>query len=851
MAVRAAIADGNFLTAGTWGLVDATSYLNSETGTETLTTAFSGTVSQTFTPGAITIDGIGIKVSNRTGTTGTLSVHLELATVEVTGTLVTINMADLPAIVTADVNGGWSFFEFAAPVLLLAATSYSVAAQTSTASMCNVYRDGTADNMSRFLRTTTTGAPAAADDLIIVGEYTGAGASNTRSVTMDALASAITDYGAASNSQVTPSLAIGQGGSLVFGTAAATNYYLRQSGIVIVYINGTFNMGTVATPCPRGSTHELNFDAGAADGDFGLVVRNGGTFTMQGLSRTSGKDVFTCKLNTDEAVNSTSLGVDTDTGWLDNDQVAVASTSRTATESEIGALNGNAGASSLTVDGFGGAGGGLAFAHSGTTPTQAEVVNLTRSVKLSGGSSTRNAWILLRVASTVDIDWAEFSFLGTGSANKQGIDVFTTASGSFNLQFSAFHDMAAYACQTNGTTWAGTFSNNVGYSGSGVSLIGTTGTWAASGNVWVRGNVGAGGFFAVQALNGTFTNNTSAGNTGTGSGINFSGTPASPGTFTGNVSHSHAGPCFTIGGIFGVTQILPTYSAGAPIVLGLTGWRGTGPGLTFSGSAVNVTFASLTLFGNTTDNIFVNGGATVAVLSLSKVLFTSPVLSGDTTFATTNGLRINGASFCQVRIEDGDFGTVTGIKTAHTNDLNVSVAAFVDLTLLNTKLASATELTGQATLMRGSRIGAQKHDQTAALHKSFVREGTIAIETGTVHTGSQAFSMTPNSSATSTTKMESPSFFAAVANAATVTPTVYIQKSAAYDGNQPRLLVKKNVAAGISADTVLATYSAGTGSWNAISGATAAVSDDAVLEFVVDCDFGTGGVIYVDSFSVA
>jgi hypothetical protein len=55
MAVRCAIGTGNFTTAGTWGTVDSTSYLNAENATESLlTTAYSGTRSAAFTPGAIT-----------------------------------------------------------------------------------------------------------------------------------------------------------------------------------------------------------------------------------------------------------------------------------------------------------------------------------------------------------------------------------------------------------------------------------------------------------------------------------------------------------------------------------------------------------------------------------------------------------------------------------------------------------------------------------------------------------------------------------------------------------------------------------------------------------------------------
>src|SRR4051812_29285531 len=84
MAVRAACASTAFLTATTWATVDtsvtsgnAATYLASQTSsgnvnvTESANRNFAG-----FTPGAITIDGIGLRIANRTGTTGTFTVRL-------------------------------------------------------------------------------------------------------------------------------------------------------------------------------------------------------------------------------------------------------------------------------------------------------------------------------------------------------------------------------------------------------------------------------------------------------------------------------------------------------------------------------------------------------------------------------------------------------------------------------------------------------------------------------------------------------------------------------------------------------------------------------------------------------
>ena len=104
--------------------------------------------------------------------------------------------------------------------------------------------------------------------------------------------------------------------------------------------------------------------------------------------------------------------------------------------------------------------------------------------------------------------------------------------------------------------------------------------------------------------------------------------------------------------------------------------------------------------------------------------------------------------------------------------------------------------------------------------------------------------------------MESNSIHVAVANGATLTPTVKVRESVAgdgtdYNGNRIRLIVKANPAAGIASDTVLATATASSeGAFESLSGTTAAVTDDAVLEFVVDCD-GTTGWVNVDTFSIS
>jgi len=844
MAKRAALG-GNWSAAGSWALINQSSttgvgYLESESGTTTVTTAYSGCLSAVFawSSGAPTIDGIGIRLANRTGTTGTLSIHLEVATVEVAGTLVTINTADLPAAVTADLNGGWIFFKFAAPVALANATNYSVAIKTSSATQVVVH--STAGNMSRYLRTTTTGAPAAGDDLIVAGEYTGAGTSNTVTITMDETAT--TDYGAAATSLVTPALAVCDKGRLRFGVAASTNYNLKVSGNIIVYAGGEFSIGTVGAEIPRTSSATVIMDC-VSNVDFGIVCRNLGTFNAQGLSRTSGKNFVTCKLNVNSAANDTTLDVDADTGWLDNDEIAVASTSRTAAECEAGALNGNASATTLTVDGFAGTGGGVQYAHSGTSPTQGEVILLTRNVVIRGVSTTVQTYIDIKATATVDMDWVQFKWMGSATPNKRGIDLATTTgTATFSFcSFTNFEVASSIAIHMNGASGTGlSVSDCVSYRiDSETVRIATASTGAATlaRVVAVRSLNAGGNAFYFADVGGSYTYLTAAGCASIGFVITEA---ATIGTISNLTAHSCGSSGFIVANITG--------TIGSPVC-----WRGNGVGIglqTSGGAVGELTISSPVLFGNTTNNVNISAPQ-------GRIVLIDPVLSGDSTFATTNGITV-GANACigELVIINGDFGTASGIKTAHTNDINVSACAgaFVRMFLANTKLGSTTEVLTPSAMSASSFICSQKHDQTTATHKTIKRGGVLDLEGTITHTGSQSLRMLPTSASI---KLESTGaeggFKVAVASGETVTPSVYVREAAAYNGNRCRLMVRRNDAIGITADTVLATrVGASDDAWELMSGTTISATDDGTMEFYVDCD-GTAatGYVYVDSMAVA
>jgi hypothetical protein len=521
---------------------------------------------------------------------------------------------------------------------------------------------------------------------------------------------------------------------------------------------------------------------------------------------------------------------------LDNDSIGIASTSRTPGDTERGALNGAAGASTLTVDGFAGAGGGLAAAHSGTSPYQAEIILLTRNVSIFGVSTTVQTYIDIKTTATVDADWAEFYFMGSATTSKRGIDAVTTT-GSLSFSYCSFRDFVVLSSIAINLGGAGSGNNftvqhcvfyNVQQA---ISQSAASGTNITIDNIYVLLGTGSG---AVNVCNlndigGTLTNIYVVGCTAGAVPLNV----AEVNTI-GTINNLDVRSCSA-----GITLngLLPSGSSST--VSDITVRRtsvSTGLQLT---NCAGVTLDNVILIANTTSNLTLSSNKDVTI--------TNSALAADSSFATTNGLVVAASAGGNIIIENTTFGS----GTTHTNDIVGSTTNSMEIRLYNCLLASATEVSAQSSLSPGIMFSSQKHDQTAGLHKQWSRYGTVTIDTTAgLYDASPSVRLTPNNASF---KLSAILFHAAVANGQTATVSVKVRESVVgdgtdYNGNRIRLIVKKNVAAGISADTVLATATVSSaGAFETISGTTAAVTDDCILEFAVDCD-GTTGWINVDTF---
>lgn len=823
MATQLLASTGN-LSGGVFVTCNSTAELDSETGTTAPTT--SPVASSAFTPGVITVAGVAIKLATRVGSpTGTITVELYNSTGSLSIASTTINVSDLPAS-----GNGWQYFKFGSSVTLLGVTNYVIRVSTSSSAQCTLYRDSTAANWSRQLVTTTGpgGAPSAGDKLIICGDLTGAGTSNAHTLTWDDTAN--TSYGTTALIQ---SITINNGGTLTMGASASTAYTMKFAGILACYGGGTYNLGKVGTPIPSTSTVTVLFDQ-TANVDSGIVI-NGGTWVGRGNSLTTVWD----RLAVDAAASATSLTTVSSTGWLNGDVLAFSSTTTNSSQAESKALTAGASGTTLTI-------AALTNAHSGTNNAngdiRCEVGNLTRNVKITGTSTTFQGYILCAGNSVIDIQYVEFTQLGSGSGNKRGIDLVLGTTGTVNFQFNSIHDFIVSASQglnlsaASGTNH--TLSNNVFYNTASncLNIAATSQVHTIDSNLFIRSSTADN--INLNDIGCTFTNNYSTSSAIAGATV-FEQS-ATLGTFSGNVFHSNSAAGANLN------------ATGSGTFLNCRVWRNnsnTGGVLlqAQNGAPNNITIDGLIAFGNATAGVGTATGLVSGWLTITNSTFNAGV-----TLVQPQGLSFFGC-LSVLNIENTTFG---GTNTFSAGDITLQNIGFFQIYCRNVLMASTTEVVNPSNMRIGSFVSSEKHDQTAGNHKTWSQYGLATIDTTIFNTASPSLRLTPVSA---TNKLESGpalrGWKIAVANGQTLTPTVFIRKSVvgdgtAYNGNQPRLIVRKNTAIGISADTVLATYSSAAGSWNSISGTTVSATDDGTMEFIIDCD-GTTGWINIDDLTVA
>lgn len=827
MAQLALNSSGNLSASGIFSVIEPTSYINSEA------TSYTSTVTYTACPSinlasSTTIDGVGLRIFRQLLTTGTFSVALALAaTPTVPIASVTVNVSDLSAFVNTSVSGGgWAFFKFASPQTLTSGTNYVISIRSSIASTVSVYRLATGtNNFCKYLRTTTTAAPASSgDNIIICGDLTGAGTGNSYT---------LTNNNTSSNSF--NSLEVGARGSLTWANSASTAYQLNINGTPII---GTLSMifgpgSAFSSPGSFNSTstHTTTITATGL-GTNGVTFRNGSTVNLVGATKTP-----FATLTADVAAGAiTSITTDVSTGWSSGDILGFAPTQRVIAQYEAFPMTGNASGTSVPIAAT------LAFSHSGTAPFAAKIVNNTRNIKFTGTSQSLSCYFV-SFADNANFQYVEFANFGINAVGRRGFEVYNSVGTTFDG--CSFHDLGLSSGSVAISTLVTTTHNNVIVTNCGFyignafgSAVSSTTTSLTTG-ILVNNCVsigGGGGFNTGTDSKSTFTNLWVY---GVGTGITLSAGPASI-TAPWAQNNLYANSC-TTGFSIGLSGISPLSTN----VFNLSSYRNVNYGYNV-GNLFEMTGTNWIAIGNGTAGQIWTG-------IKQNIYFPSHNFQGATSFVQPNGILLSNAVVRRSWLLNSTLGTTV----AHTGaDINGnSTLCDTDMTLINCTLGSTTKITGIQNFSIKSRIGQQNSGNT--LNNNFTTRsvGVLTYDTTIVDSSPVSLRMAPSNTVY---KLQSNMYTVGVPSGNIATITVKVRKSTAgdgvaYNGNQPRLLLLQNLAGGSTyiTDIICATASGPAGTWETLTYVLpTSVSASTGFEFAVDCD-GTAGWVNVDTWTVA
>lgn len=815
MATRCANSNAGASQAGTWGLCVSGAENDSQAATVAVTNATQS--SATFTGLSDVVDAILLAPSSRPGSSGTLTVKLRNVTDATDAATVTINITDIPA----NTIQGLLCLQFAsAPVTLNPAKTYRLDYITSANGLLVLYAStASAANIARFLRSTATGAPAAGDKLLVCAEHTGAGASTTRTVTVDA------DLGIGG-------FAISDGGTVTCPRTASINRTITLSGYTVdgvkrgiwCYSGGTFDGGSVASPIPASSTLTVVLNV-ASNVEFGIEAP-GGTFGMAGdpAFRTAYRGLATV----DGTAGGTTFTLDSSCGWKNNDEIASGSTTRTNTQCQRRTLNADMIGASGTV------GAAWTNAYSGTNSggydTRCPFVLLTRNVKILGASASIQSFINIPASTgaILNLDFVEVKWMGQNGA-KFGI---TQAAGTLSITNCGIYEFgmnssgvaqqsncSGYTATTNSITSCVFSNNNLAFNTgsqitSSVVLTGIPVTW--SGNWGILSN---GGGISGSASGPTITNNRMCGCLGVG----FSITSSNPlGTFSGNIAHSNASNGF------GLTNLTGGSASNC------TAWRNNAHAISLASMRGTFTFDTFKEFDGSTASILAN--SITGVFNFTNGNFGPLTGSG---FSTTDLVVFNGPATLLVFENCALQPSAAYTQLVHPAGQHAIQVLFRYCSIGG----SPTDVLNPQNLDYGSYVGFSYYNQTNT-HKRYTRNGLreFLAGGGVKFTPSQAF--VANTDLIGTGPMETQ-----VTSGQQVSLTVHVLKSASYNGPQPTLWLLANGALGVNADTLLATAVSANGVDEGIA-VNYVPTADGEIEVEVRCA-GTVGNVQVTRFTAS
>ena len=786
---------------------------------------------------------------------------------------------------------------------------YTISNGSTTAaqrpSLVTTFNYGT-QSISCFLVTTTTQSRTSNDDIIITGEIGTNSSINSFTISVDTIRTSATF----SNITVT------NYGSLVYSTASAYNPHMKIKGDLTIMTNGFVSMGVSGSPIPVNSTASMEFVGtysviiGISGSTInydnygygsGIKIKTGGSFySYSGLTLS-----YKTTLTSTFSVGSRTASVATSTGWELGDYVVIAPT-ETHTDRESFTISSvNSGTISFTSAGL--------FLHRGSAfPFIAEVVNLTRNIKIFSPSSTYPTSIS-NINGYLYLNQTEIYNIGVISSTnsvylygKEGIYMFNNnLAYSYNrtiIEKSSIRDtysgFSTYDTQisvdSNPITNI-TFDNNIVYNFTAPILIGSS-------NV---SNTLHDSFFSTYTPNYGITYSLS--NFNITNNVFLNGNCVSiwqqDVNFTGNV----------IAGMVATKILVPSVWRLVSLAI-VANYKSTGFGYTYLGDVKDNTIHT-NLYGNyiqsyksktygkTFSNLIFWGssggstrGAGIGLIPLdSDMIFENCGFyscSGPSNEERSGGVNLQGErsssgeyTFINCTFSNNSAGIYLSndnltIKLSNCYFSNNSTAdldfgqstlstAFPFNPLLkvignNTKLLSTTQVNGKL-INEHSFIKMNRISGTGSF-KSWYTGGIVQSDGVTQSISGSSVRATPSTTvrsyATTQNFSATQSGLWLIASQKTVPVftnnylliNVYVKKSSAtdgasYNGSQPRLVLGINTELGIISETILATATASNGVYELLTATTSVFTKNSAVNIWVDCN-GSTGWINVDEWNI-
>jgi hypothetical protein len=836
--------NGNWSSASTWEVAGFTSL--TFFGVTSLTTTY--TASASATPGAITMTGVWLGLYSRSATpTGTLDVQLWNNSGSVEVALVTVNVSDIPATPNLASARG-IFFKFSSPVLLSAGVAYQIRLRTSSNTQLSFWRTNSGTDWSRIFTTSTTAAPSASDIMFVQGSYNGVGSTTDITVTMDN-----------NNSTLYGGVSTGIKGTLDWLTNTSTELRLNGevwSGVsVSLLINeGIFRMGSTASRIQPGVTASLIIDAGALNARR-IQVNDTGQFIAAGTTMS-----YTwTRLSSDVLAGAITATTSVATGWSAGSEIVISPTIRHASTATTVQYDRRTLTSvSGTTLGF----SSLTYPHSGTDEFAADVINLTRNCRIQSLSPTLRTYMTVGT-SLCNINLNEVEFINFGSSFGAVNFVGSGASGSLYVKNCSFNDCGIGVALTSATNFYNTIVDNCVYNtraattGTMISHAVAVTTQPISVNSYVSNNCMIFGGTSSTLAGISIANNCIDVENNSISGIQSVGscfvygqttTYIISGKFNNNIAR-FSGNGFQV--YFADTFRTGNHPTGNKAI------RNLNYGFYIPGST-DTRIDDLLLTGNSVANLLC---AYAVNANTKNVVINNASLQSDSLYTSPVGIILSSSAYpsrstsVEVTFNNCNIGTLVAHTTA---DIRFSVESDQNCELLfnNCNLGSSIEVSQSQFMSRTSKVSFQRVDQVNGAHRTYYNNGLLTLDTTIYRSSGKSVRLTPS---TSTSVQDFGYKKIPVRGGSTPTISVWVRKSvvgdgSAYNGSQPRLLLKNNQAVanfGTYDDIVLATASSSNGTWEQLSSTLPVTPyEDTAFEVYLDCS-GTTGWVNVDDWRIS